>query len=292
MPTTPQSSDKYSVYGGYGFVLGEYIRQFPETAIRIPKHDVVPLTPKILYGISTLHNYNVFDSATLDIETNLLHLMDTLDACQKTFGTKFEFNFISSWFVYGKTTVSEDVPFSESTYCSPSGFYSITKRCAEQLLISYCETFGIKYRILRLANVLGRRDNKVSDKKNALQNFIDKIVHNEAIELYDGGRSFRDYIDVRDCAQGIKLCLDAPANQIFNISNGRSYMIRDMLQEAIDYAKSSSTIWENQHPPEFHKIVQTKNVWLSNTKLKELGYVPKYSINNTIHDIVDYLKEV
>jgi UDP-glucose 4-epimerase len=162
-----QQSDKFSIYGGYGFVLGEFIRQFPDQCIRIPKHEVVPCSPKIIYGISTTDNYNVYDNVTVDVETNLLHLMEVLDACHKTFGTNFTFNLISTWFVFGIGSTKES-PHTEESYCDPKGFYSITARCREQLLISYCETFKIKYRILRLANVLGHRDGKVSAKKNAL----------------------------------------------------------------------------------------------------------------------------
>ena len=44
---------KISVYGGFGFVLGEFCRQFREEVIRIEKHTVIPETPNILYGILT-----------------------------------------------------------------------------------------------------------------------------------------------------------------------------------------------------------------------------------------------
>ena len=100
------------------------------------------------------------------------------------------FNFISSWFVYGNT----DLPAHEESYCDPRGFYSITKRAAEQLLISYCETYEIKYRILRLANVIGTGDKKVSKKKNALTYLINELKQDNAINLYSDGDLYRDYI--------------------------------------------------------------------------------------------------
>ncbi|MFK5284354.1 hypothetical protein ACI3PL_32720, partial [Lacticaseibacillus paracasei] len=76
----PQSK-KISVYGAFGFVLGEFCRKYPEEVIRIPKTEINPSSPVILYGISTVDNYNVYESATLDIETNLIHLMEVLEAC-------------------------------------------------------------------------------------------------------------------------------------------------------------------------------------------------------------------
>ena len=282
-----------SVYGGYGFVLGEFCRQFKDEVIRIPKEDDEPLSNRVLFGISTVDNYNVFDNPTLDIETNLIKLMEVLDACHKKYGNKFEFTYVSSWFVYGRPEfpMVANYPIHEEAPCNPTGFYSITKRCGEQLLISYCETFGIKYKILRLANVLGHKDTKVSKKKNALQFLLDKIVQDEPIELYDNGEFYRDYIDVRDCAVAIKSAMDSELpHKIYNISNGQSHKFRELIEYAVNYAQSKSTVWDKLDKPEFHKVVQSKDIFLLNEKLKETGYSPKYTIWETIQTIIDEYK--
>lgn len=288
-------ANKASVYGGHGFVLGEFCRQFPEISVRVPKEQLEPITPLILYGISTTDNYNIFDDVTLDIETNLIHLMEVLDACHKKYGNKFEFVFLSSWFIYGKHEfpMIENFPIHEEATCHPTGFYSITKYAAEQLLQSYCETFKIKYRILRLANVLGHRDRKVSKKKNALQFLIDKLVHNEDIELYDGGKFYRDYIDVRDAARAIRLVMENGTEPIYNISNGTSHLFKDLIDYVVKYSGTKGNVWEMPQKPEFHSVVQAKDIFLSNEKLKKLGYEPKYTIQETLEEIInEYLGEV
>ena len=63
--------------------------------------------------------------------------------------------------IYGKTN---NLPVNEMQNCNPKGFYSITKKCAEDLIISFSETFNINYRIIRLSNVLGKGDQKISNK--------------------------------------------------------------------------------------------------------------------------------
>lgn len=281
-----------SVYGGYGFVLGEFCRKFPEQTVRISKQDVLPESNLILYGISTTDNYNVFDNPTIDVETNLLHFMEVLDACHNKYGSDFEFYLVSTWFVYGlpEFDMIEDYPQMEEAPCNPKGFYSITARCREQLLISYCETFKIPYKILRLANVLGTRDTKVSKKKNALQYLLDKIVHNEDIELYEGGNFYRDYIDVRDIVSAIKLVMEKGTHPIYNISNGTSHRFKDLINYAVNYSKSKSNVWDKLDKPEFHSVVQSKDVFLSNKKLSELGYKPEYTIEQTLATIIDYYK--
>lgn len=281
------ATNKISVYGSFGFVLGEFCRQYQDEIIRVPKHEVVPYSKHILYGISTTDNYNVFDNVTLDIETNLIHLVEVLDACYKTFKNDFTFTFVSSWFVYGKN--GEEKNFEDSP-CNPTGFYSITKRAAEQLLISYCETYGIKYHILRLANVLGSRDFKMSKKKNALQFLINRLVHNEDVELYDGGQFYRDYIDVRDCAKAIHACMEHAKYSIYNISNGKSSLFKDLINFSVKYSGSKSNVWDKPTNPEFHSVVQSKNIFLDNSRLLETGYVQSIPIEQSLTDIIDSYK--
>lgn len=287
-----EDKNKWSVYGGFGFVLGEFCTQFKDEVIRIPKNHIIPETNRIIYGISTTDNYNVYDDPLLDIETNLVWFMQVLSSAHKKFKGKLEFTLISTWFAYGSTPSSKEHPYTEESYCDPKGFYSITARCREQLLISYCETFGIKYKILRLANVIGAKDRKFSKKKNALQFLLDAIIHDEPIELYDNGNFYRDYIDVRDCAKAIKLVteLEYTDYPVYNISNGQSYLFRDLIEYAKKYAHSKSEIWDKLDKPEFHKVVQSKDVFLSNKKLAEAGYIPEFTIQESIQHIIDEYK--
>ena len=268
---------------GKGFVGSEFVEQNFESVVVQDRDDYVPATPNILYTISTVHNYNVFSDPFLDVETNLLVLMRVLESARKKFGIDFEFNFVSSWFVYGNV----NLPANEHVQCKPKGFYSITKKTAEDLLTSYCKSYGIRYRILRLANVLGPKDDKVSEKKNATQHLIKKVIAEEPIPLYYGGDFFRDYIDVRDCARAIKLVIDKGNNDtIYNISNGVPITFWDVIDFAIKYTGSKSTT-EDYTKTEFHEQVQIRSMYLSNYKLHKLGYVPEYTIEDTLRWIID-----
>lgn len=268
-----------NVLGGNGFVGSRY-RELTENVVINAKYDYdVKDDSEVVYFISTVDNYNVHTNPYLDIETNLTTLVKTLEYCKDKNVT---FNFISSWFVYGDV----ELPAKEDSYCDPKGFYSITKRTAEQLLISYCETFDIKYRILRLANVLGKNDYKVSKKKNALQYMINQVVNNEDINLYDGGTMYRDYIHVDDVAQAINLIIEhGNTSEIYNVGNGVQVRIRNALEYVKEKTNSTSKL-QSIETVDFHKIVQTKNMVLDISKIKNLGYTPKYSINQILDTLI------
>ena len=154
------SMNKISVFGGTGFIGGTFCKLYPEDVILVPRNSKDPESNEVLYFISTTTNQSVFSNLHIDIDTNLSLFVDILDKCKDK---NITFNFISSGFVYGNDVINA----KESDCCNPTGFYTITKRCAEQLLISFCETFGIKYRILRIGNVYGL-DKTISSGKNAL----------------------------------------------------------------------------------------------------------------------------
>jgi nucleoside-diphosphate-sugar epimerase len=225
-------------------------------------------------------NYNVFTNPQLDIQTNLTVLVNVLSNIVDKENTIF--NFISSWFVYGDT----DLPAREDSYCNPKGFYSITKRTAEQLLISYCQTFGIKYRILRLANVVGTSDTKVSSKKNAIVHMINQLKNNEQVKLYDNGDLYRDVIYIDDCINAIDLVItQGEINSIYNIGNGVPVKLSDIVFDAKKMTNSTSEIIPVEAPA-FHKIVQVKSMYMDTTKLKSLGYVQQYSITDIINKLL------
>ena len=279
--------NKISVFGGSGFIGSRFCQMNPDDVIVVDRNDYNPKSNNILYFISTIDNYNIHTDLQVDINTNLNVLMHVLNNIDKN-NTDLVFNFVSSWFVYGK---NENVPFNEDlTNCNPTGFYSITKRCAEQMLISFCETFNIKYRIFRLANVIGEGDTKISRKKNAMQFLLKQVVNNEELLLYNGGTAKRDYIYVDDVCDALKHCIqNAPTNEIINIGNGRPAALIDVIQSAITESNSTSIITKMK-PPHFHDVVQVEHSWLDITKLKSYGFVSKYSVHDAVKKLVNFYK--
>lgn len=267
---------------GHGFIGRHFASMYP---CKINKrNDLIPQlddVSDIFYTISTIDNYNVKTNPYLDIETNLTTLIRVLENFRKDPRSKdVVFNFASSWFVYGDT----DLPAREDSHCDPKGFYSITKRAAEQLLISYCETFELDYRILRFANVLGQGDPKTSVQKNAVTYMITELKHNRPINLYENGDVIRDFIHVKDLCRAIKLIMDKGArNEIYNVGNGQPNKMRYIIDQVVNMGSNSEI--KSINTPKFHQIVQVKNMYMNTDKLKSLGYTPEYAIDDIVKEL-------
>jgi len=288
-----EENNLFSVFGSWGFVGNEICKdedfQHNEPNNWEYKSKFQAEYPDIVYTISTVDNYNVLDNDPYtDIQTNLVHLMTVLQSNRMRYGNDFTFTFISSWFVYGNV----ELPAKEDARCNPKGFYSITKRAAEQLIVSYCDTWGIKYRILRLSNILGKDDKKLSKRRNAMQYMIKTLCEGGEIDLYDEDCR-RDYLSIEDAADAIRfLSRKGEWGEIYNVGSGVPSSIHRLVDKALKLTDIKGKI--NLVPvPEFHTKVQVRDMWLDVTKLYELGWRPKYQPDDVVEELcVYYSKEI
>jgi nucleoside-diphosphate-sugar epimerase len=272
-------NSKISVFGSTGFIGSEFCKKYKKDIIEIEKNDFFPKSDTLLYLISTVDNYNIFTSSTLDIDTNLIYLMKVLENCKNK---NIKFNFISSWYVYGNV----DLPAREDSNCNPKGFYSITKYAAEMLVESFCNTFNIDYTIIRLGNVIGGRDKKASKKKNAFHFLLNELKNNSEISLYNDGKFYRDFISINDTVEGLNFLIKNGENkQIYNLSTGVPVLFCDAINYAYKKLKSTSNI-KNMEPTNFHKIVQTESMHLDISKIRKLGFLPKENIQQIIDNLI------
>lgn len=256
-----------SVFGSSGFIGSKFLKNSKFKSIPISRSNVSPQSKEILFLIGTVDNYNVFTDVHVDIDTNLKLLVDILETSRRQY-PNLVFNYVSTWFVYGHN----QIPYQEEQACSPKGFYSITKYAAELLLRSYCETYSLNYRVIRLGNVLGPGDSKASLKKNAVQFMADRIVRGEDVDLYEGGSILRDFIHVDDVVRGLDLILEKGAlNEVFNLASGVGVNVGELLQRLKKLTGSNSTL-NKIETPRFHNLVQARDSILDISKVKQLGF--------------------
>ena len=63
---------KIDLFGATGFVGGNFAKLYPNITYAHPREDDLAIHKEVLYMISTVDNYNVFDDIYKDINTNLI----------------------------------------------------------------------------------------------------------------------------------------------------------------------------------------------------------------------------
>ncbi len=129
------------------------------------------------------------------IEVNVLFLTSVLDICNKSNVKRVIY--ASSIYVYSNN----------------GSFYKASKQCAEIIIETFNEEYGMNYSIIRYGSLYGPRANSFNFIKNAIR----EALSTGKISRIGDGSEIRDYIHVVDAAV-------ASVNQIDNL-NSKDYIM-------------------------------------------------------------------
>jgi len=211
-----------------------------------------------------------------DGSVNILGTINVLECCKKTGVQKIIY--ASSAAVYGNP---EYLGIDEAHPIKPISFYGISKYVSEQYIRVYSELYGLKYTILRYANVYGRR--QLSDGEGGVISiFLDKMSRGEAPIIYGTGLQTRDFIYVADVVAVNCLALYKGDNHVLNIGTGREVNINELVD--LFNQKMNTKIRPQRAPERKGDILRS---YFQNQKAKKiLGWTPKYSIEEGLQEMI------
>lgn len=201
------------------------------------------------------------------------------------------FVFLSSIEVYGNIEEPIDVDETVQGYVdvlSPRSSYPMGKRYAESLCSHYTSEYGVPVKIARLTLTTGQC---ISEDDNRIINQFSRLASvGRDIVLATPGKSSRPYCYSMDAVTGIlTILLKGKSGEAYNIANEETYM------SALDLAKY---VKEHFAPSIDVRIVPdaTKGyapdtyLCLSTQKLRNLGWIPAYSLHTIIGKMIDYYR--
>jgi|TARA_B100001964_G_C14229174_1_gene599160 dTDP-glucose 4,6-dehydratase len=213
------------------------------------------------------------------IKTDVFGTYVLLEAARK-FNIK-KYIQISTDEVYGSIRKGS---FKETDSLNPSSPYSASKASADHLVSSYFDTYGLPILITRSSNNFG--PNQYPEKLIPL--FITNLLDGKKIPVYGDGLNVRDWVYVLDNCEAVNLVLDkGKTGEIYNIGGGNEKtnieIARALLKEL---GKEKSFI-------EFVKdrMGHDKRYSLDCSKLRGLGWKPRYNFDQAIESTIGWYKE-
>lgn len=226
----------------------------------------------IIYGASNATPNKIIREPVETMKTNFLGLLGILDYAEKAEAKRVLY--ISSSEVYGKKTGND--PYSEDDYgyintLNPRNSYSISKKAAETLCVSYSDEYGIDTVIVRPGHIYGptagRDDNRVSSA------WAYSAAMNNDIVMKSDGSQVRSYCYCLDCASAIiKVLLRGEKSKAYNISNPDS---RVSIREMADILAESAGVelkFELPSDEEKRAFNPMQNSALDSASLESLGW--------------------
>tara|TARA_R110000824_G_scaffold220018_3_gene407010 strand:- start:107 stop:1048 length:942 start_codon:yes stop_codon:yes gene_type:complete len=173
--------------------------------------------------------------------------------------------------------ITEDSPFN------PLSHYAITKCKAEEYIMDWGN--GI---CLRLATVFGSSPRMRTDL--LVNDFVYKTLTEGVLVLFQSHFK-RNYIHVRDIAYTFMHCIEnynKLNGEVFNVGLSNANLNKRELAETIKSYLPNLVIIEN----EFGTDKDNRNYIVSNDKLEETGWKPRYTIEDGINELISAYKMI
>jgi UDP-glucose 4-epimerase len=223
------------------------------------------------------------DDPLFDANTNILGTINLLQACVKTGLRKFMFA-STGGAVYGE---QEYFPADEKHPTNPVSPYGITKLAIEKYLYFYKNEYGLKYTILRYANVYGPRQNPFGEA-GVVAIFTSKLLKNENPVINGDGRQTRDYVFVADVVKANSLTLNDVNSEIYNVGTGVETSVNQLFDMLNKIAGGKA---KEKHGPS-PKGEQARSVITSEKLFKTFNWKPSVKIEDGLQRTFESFKKL
>ena len=217
-----------------------------------------------------------------DLEQNTIVTNNVLEAMRKNGISKIAF--ASTGSVYGDATViptPENAPFPIQT-----SLYAASKLAGEGLIAAYCGGFGFQSWIFRFVSILGERYTH-----GHVFDFYWKLKQNPSrLEVLGNGKQRKSYLYIQDCIDAMLFALEK-SNESVNVLNlgvdgycevndSIGWICEELgVSPKLEYSGGDRG-WIGDNP----------FIFLDTSKIRDLGWKPKLSIQDGVLKTIQYLK--
>lgn len=218
--------------------------------------------PYLTYSVNTEGTQNILERARNDCVDDFLYL--------------------SSAAIYGQP---EQLPIGESHPIQPTHPYAATKAAGENLVRGYGAAYDLDTTIARAFTVYGPGQSE----DHLIPTVIEEAISGGPIRL---GNMYptRDFVHVEDVVSALETLTSQDTKyDVYNIGSGQESSVRDVVE----------TILNELGTPELETIsedigrsseVEIERMVSDNSRIREIGWAPKYDLRKGIKDTVQSIK--
>ena len=237
----------------------------------------------VIHFAAQSHVDNSFGNSIQFTIDNILGTHNLLECC-RVYGKIKKFIHISTDEVYGEVDINHE-GCSEKSLLNPTNPYAATKAGAEFLVKSYYYSYKLPIIITRGNNVYG--PNQYPEKLIPL--FIKLLKEDKKATIQGDGSTVRAFLHAHDTARAFECILkNGKIGEIYNIGcdDGLEYSVIEIAKKLIKLIKNTDNYDEWLEYIE-DRPYNDKRYYISNKKVKDLGWDIKIKLNDGIYDLVN-----
>ncbi|WP_425863793.1 NAD-dependent epimerase/dehydratase family protein [Arthrobacter sp. TWP1-1] len=230
---------------------------------------------EVFHFLSVTTPATAYNDPLLDIRVNTAQSVALFDACVRANVPDVYFA-SSGGAVYGETP---HATLREENQTNPKSPYAISKLSLEHYLEYFRVTKGLNYRIFRISNPYGPRQNPVKPQ-GLIPIVLRRILSGQSVVQFGDGSMVRDYLYVEDLVDMISSSLEVKGNyQTYNLGSGIGTSVSEIFGIIRQITGIEFPIEYREMPPTYvHRAV------LDMTRFQDdFATKTKISLNQGIH---------
>lgn len=216
------------------------------------------------------------------LDANVMGTVNVLEAARQL-KTVTGILVASSDKAYGKNCVN----VKEDRLLNGDHPYDVSKTCADLISTTYYKTYGLPVSVARFGNIFGPGDlyfNRI------VPGVMESLIKNQELEIRSNGKFRRDYLFVKDVAEGyVKMAenIGQIKGEAFNFSTSWNFSVIDLVKKISEIlGKECKYKILNQQQNEIPE--QSLN-WEKAKKV--LGWELKYTLEQGIKETFEWYKD-
>lgn len=244
---------------------------------------------EILIHLVSLDHHQSNSIPSIVTSINVTPVWSLLDVFSKKGLNKFIY--FSTAQVYG---ILQNEVITENRAVDTRNAYGLTHHIGEMLCDYYNRISSIECRVVRLSNSYGA---PIFEENNCwwlVVNDLCKMAYcQKKIILQSDGTPFRDFIHGWDLCNGVQAIIETSESYtIYNLSTGNTFSI-------LEIAKKVQTVYAKRYGIQLPLIVKENKInsqpslyKLDNSLIKSIDFEPKWTLEDGIDDLFDYLEKL
>ncbi len=216
-----------------------------------------------------------------DAEVNVLGTLNVLEQCAAHGVRRLVFS-STGGALYGEP---ERLPADETHPVRPLSPYGASKVAAEAYVAAMGQFAGMRYTILRFANVYGPRQDPHGEA-GVVAIFTGAMLRGRQPTIFGDGLHERDYVYVDDVARANLLAMEMDGDGSFNIGTGEGKTVRQVFDAV---AAATGYAGEPRHAPD--RPGDVRRIYLDSTLAeRELGWTAQVPFAEGIARTVAFMR--
>lgn len=170
--------------------------------------------------------YTAYKNPYETLESNIMGTINILEAC-RMYGEVKSIVVASSDKAYG---ISEQLPYTEDMKLNGQHPYDCSKSCTDLVSIMYAKTYNLPVTVSRFGNIFGPGDMNFN---RIIPGIMKSLIKGETLELRSDGSMIREYLYVKDVADGYLMLaenIEKCSGEAFNFGTAKKYSVIELIK--------------------------------------------------------------